>query len=618
MFSGMILSIGGLILNLILIIIYFSQKRFFSIKNKLYRYILILSLSLIITEILAVTSVMLNLDYFIIFICYRINWLNGIVLFSFYFYYCLCYIEQLKYDSIIDLIKNNKTAKYVTISFVLLTIVYFFLPFDMIDKNNISYVPGVAPYFVLIICMYVVLLIAFVAIRNIKDKAKEKKTLLISIFIILILVYGAQMLFQNVSILEVGAVFATYVLYFLIENPDIKLANELESVKNNIEKTSTAKSDFLFNMSHEIRTPMNAIVGFSDELLNDKTLSDSEIKKDVENINLAGNNLLEIINNILDISKIESEEDTLDNKEYSIANILAELDSIIRARIGNKNIKLIMDISPDTPSKLYGDATKLLQILLNILTNAVKYTEVGKIKLSLLCDINNDIVKLHFKVSDTGYGIKKEDFDKVFKKFSRLDEAKTNEIEGTGLGLVLTKRYTNLLGGNIWFESEYQVGTTFFVDIPQKIVDNTKISFEENKEQEVKEEKLDCSNYRVLIVDDNKLNLKVASKLLSMYKFNIDTVQSGKECIYKVKEGQEYDIIFMDHMMPEMDGIEVMHILKKLEDYNIPPIVALTANAITGMREMYLEEGFDDYLSKPINVAELDKVINKYFKKENQ
>ena len=274
-----------------------------------------------------------------------------------------------------------------------------------------------------------------------------------------------------------------------------------------------------------------------------------------------------------------------------------------------------MDISPLIPSKLYGDQTKLFQILLNILTNAVKYTEVGKIKLSLYCDINNDIANLHFKVSDTGYGIKKEDFDKVFKKFSRLDEAKTNEIEGTGLGLVITKKYTNLLGGNIWFESEYQVGTTFYADIPQKIIDNTKIVFEENKEIDVKEEKLDCSNYRVLLVDDNKLNLKVASKLLSMYKFNIDTLESAKECIYKIKEGEVYDIIFMDHMMPEMDGIEAMHILKKLDDYKVPPIVALTANAITGMKEMYLKEGFDDYLSKPINVSELDKIINKYFRK---
>ena len=304
MFSGMVLSIGGLLLNLILIIIYFSQKRYFSIKNKLYRYILILSLSLTITEIVAVLSVMLNLNYFIIFLCYRINWLNGIVLFSFYFYYCLCYVEQLNYENIFDLIKNHKIAKVATISFIVLTIIYFFLPFDIIDKNNISYVPGLAAYFVLIICMYVVFLIAFVAIKNGKEKMMEKKKLLTSIFIILIVVYGTQILFPTVSILEVGAVFATYVLYFLIENPDIKLANELESIKNNIEKTSTAKSDFLFNMSHEIRTPMNAIVGFSDELLNDNALSEKEVKKDVENINLAGNNLLDIINNILDISKI--------------------------------------------------------------------------------------------------------------------------------------------------------------------------------------------------------------------------------------------------------------------------------------------------------------------------
>ena len=224
--------------------------------------------------------------------------------------------------------------------------------------------------------------------------------------------------------------------------------------------------------------------------------------------------------------------------------------------------------------------------------------------------------KLSIKVSDTGYGIKKEDFDKLFEKFSRLENATSNEIEGTGLGLVITKKYVDLMNGKIWFESEYEVGTTFYVELKQKIISETGIGeIREPIKEEKKIDKIDCSSYNVLIVDDNKLNIKVASRLLGTYKFNIDTSTTGKDCIYKVKEGKKYDMIFLDHMMPEMDGIETLHILRKLDGYSLPPIVALTANAITGMKEMYLKEGFDEYLSKPINITELDKLINKYFDK---
>lgn len=407
-----------------------------------------------------------------------------------------------------------------------------------------------------------------------------------------------------------------YFLYFNIENPDLKIIRELEIIKDDIERSNKAKSDFLSNMSHEIRSPMNAIVGFSETLLNDPNFDKENARNDIKHIAVAGNNLLDIINNILDISKIESGKETLDKKEYSIGNIVMELSSIIEAKIGDSKVKLFIDVDENIPAKLYGDSTKLFQILLNILTNAVKYTEVGKIKLSVTGDVVDDMVNLHFKVSDTGFGIKEEDYNKLFEKFSRLDTATSNEIEGTGLGLVITKKYVDLMEGKIWFESEYQVGTTFYVDITQKIMNNKKLgSISEPVKAENKINYIDCSAYKVLIVDDNKLNIKVASRLLEPYKFMIDTVTNGKDCINKVKAGNKYDIIFLDHMMPEMDGIKTLEILKKLEDYTLPPVVALTANAITGMKEMYLSAGFDEYLSKPINMAELNKLINKYFEK---
>lgn len=206
----------------------------------------------------------------------------------------------------------------------------------------------------------------------------------------------------------------------------------------------------------------------------------------------------------------------------------------------------------------------------------------------------------------------------MFSKFTRLNNAVENEIEGSGLGLglVITKEYVESMGGRIWFETQYRVGSTFYIEVPQKIVDATTLGAAvATVKTQNSGEKLDCSNYTALIVDDNNLNIKVAKRLLEGYKFKIDSVTAGKDCVYKIKEGTHFDIIFMDHMIPEMDGIETLHVLKKLDGYELPPITALTANAITGMKEMYLNEGFDDYLSKPINTNELDRIINRFFNK---
>ena len=456
-------------------------------------------------------------------------------------------------------------------------------------------------------------------IRRRKEISRRYKWATLIMLVEMFIIFLFQIAYPRTAVLGLGAALQMFFLYFYIENPDLLMISDLERLKEETDRANLAKTDFLSNMSHEIRSPMNAIVGFSETILNDPKFDKESVRIDIEHIATAGGNLLDIINNILDISKIEAGDEAINEKEYSIGNIVMELASIIEARIANRPIKLITDVDKNIPIRLYGDPTKLFQILLNIMTNSVKYTEVGKIKLTVTKEIRGGNVKLNFKVSDTGYGIKKEDYDKLFEKFSRLNSATTNEIEGTGLGLVITKKYVDLLGGKIWFESEYGVGTTFYVEVTQRIVDSTPIG-------DIRElgivnnniEYFDCSSKRVMIVDDNLLNLKVTEKLLSAYKFKIDVLNNGKDCVYKIKEGQEYDMIFLDHMMPEMDGLEVIHILRKLEDYKIPPIIAITANAITGMREMYLNEGFDEYLPKPININDLHKIIVKYFgDKEN-
>ncbi len=616
MLAGLMLTIGSLLFIILLFIVYFSKQRFLSIRNKIYRYMLVVEIVLIVSEIIASFMVYYGNSEILNLIIYRLHWFTGIVWFSLLYYYSLVFLYNIQSDNLFEIICMNKKTKFITIIFLVFGLIYFFVPFERLNANNISYIPGAASYYVLAFCAFSVLIIAIHTLKNGKNAPYRKKMSIWLMIVELLIIFILQLAFPYIAFSPIGAAVQMFFLYFNIENPDLKIISELETVKSEIERSNKAKSDFLSNMSHEIRSPMNAIVGLSESLLNDPKFNEESARSDIKHISSAGNNLLDIINNILDISKIESGKETLDLKEYSIGNIAMELASIIEARINDRPIKLIMDVATNIPMKLYGDSTKLFQILLNILTNAVKYTEVGKIKLSVTGDVDGDEVKLHFKVSDTGYGIKKEDYDKLFEKFSRLKNATQNEIEGTGLGLVITKKYVDLMGGKIWFESEYEVGTTFFVDVTQKIINKKGLGVITEPQKSDKDlTYTDCAGKRALIVDDNKLNIKVATRLLGPYNFTVDTASSGKDCIYKVKEGTNYDIIFLDHMMPEMDGIEVLHVLKKLDGYNIPPVIALTANAITGMKEMYLKEGFDEYLSKPINVCELNKIIAKYFRK---
>ena len=616
--ASIVLSIGSLIFTLLLFVSYFSKDKVAILRTKLYTVMLSVTTFLIITEVLQAIAIAYFDSSIFIFITYKIHWSTGVLWFSSLYYYSVAFMDGIQVDSFKEFINYNKTTKIMTYIFVVIFIIYCFLPFDLTGAHRpyMSYFPGIASYFIYTFCAFAETMIVVHLIRN-RDKVDLRKRVAVIIMAIeLVTIFAFQLSFKNIAFLPIGAAIQMFFLYFNVENPDLLMIKELEQVNTNINKSSKAKSDFLSNMSHEIRTPMNAIVGFSESLLNTKKINQETAKSDIKHISTAGNNLLEIVNNILDISKIESGKETLDMKEYSLGNVVMELSSIIDARIEDKNVKFIIDFDRNIPSVLYGDSTKLFQILLNLLTNAIKYTEAGKVVLSINGESKSGVEYLNIKVSDTGYGIKKEDFDKIFEKFSRLESATQNEIEGTGLGLVITKKYVELMGGKIWFESEYKVGTTFYVELSQKIIDKTEIgNFEEARNDVKEKEYLDCSDYSILIVDDNELNLKVASRILSKYNFKIETVNNAKDCIDNVKMEKHYDMIFLDHMMPGTDGVECLHILKKLDGYTLPPIVALTANAITGMKEMYLNEGFDEYLSKPISLIELNKLILKYFSK---
>lgn len=385
----------------------------------------------------------------------------------------------------------------------------------------------------------------------------------------------------------------------------------LENALKEVNRANRAKSEFLTIMSHQIRTQMNAIIGLSESALSEDL--SFKAREDINNINNAGKNLLEIIDGILDISKVESGIIEKNEKEYDVVQLFRSLIWIANEKINKKNVKLITNISPDIPRVLFGDNSKVRQIISNILDNAIQYTEKGTITFSVEAKKKQQNVELTISVEDTGQGIEPE---RLSKLFSDYDEKDINYSQNMGLSIV--KRLINLLNGKIEAESKVGEGSKFTVIITQKIIDETGIgNIDEYATAKKKKDYFDSEGKSVLVVDDNQLNLKVAVRLLEPYNLNIETVTSGDECIDLINSGKKYDLILLDQMMPEMDGIETLHELKKIKNFNTPVIV-LTADAIVGVKEKYLNEGFDDYLSKPIDVKELNQLLKKYLRKEEE
>lgn len=421
----------------------------------------------------------------------------------------------------------------------------------------------------------------------------------------------------RVTVINNQASIEGYMLWLFDVTMTHNYMENIIELKDQAEAANKAKSQFLANTSHEIRTPMNAILGMTQMIL--YSTREEATRSSAMNIKSAGESLLTIINDILDISKIESGKMELVLAEYELLPLLNNIYNIISVKLTDKNIQFSIQNAEEIPSRLIGDEVRIKQILINLLNNAVKFTKEGKIVLDLQWEKRQGEGILKCRVSDTGIGIKKEDMGRLFGKFQRMDLARNQKVEGTGLGLSICKQLVELMNGKISVESEYGLGSSFYIEIPQKIANSTPMGRYIHKEvKEKKEESIfHTRDVCVLVVDDNRVNLMVAQGLLSQYKIKTELVTSGQESLDLLAQGKTYDMILMDHMMPEMDGLEAVRRIRRMNIKQAKvPIVALTANAVKGVESMFLSSGMDDFLAKPVQISELTRVLRKWLSKD--
>lgn len=628
------LTVSALIYTIITTIIFFKKDTINKVENRIFKRLLGASILSMIVELLIIVTVDLGtIGTFVqkLFLTCLILWL---AIFMTYTFVVTIFKDEVSEE---ENIKKYKILHYIFIFInVLVCFLILALPIEFKSVGDAKYTTGASVNVVFVALGIYVAIMSILILIHLKNIHKKGYIPIIALIILMTASGIIQKAHPEMLLTNAVFGFIIYLMYHTIENPDLKLLRQMEFAKDQAERANRAKSDFLSSMSHEIRTPLNAIVGLSEDNISYEDKCPPEVVENSKDIMTASQTLLEIVGNILDINKIEANKMEIVESPYNFIKEISDMCKITQTRIGEKNVMFHLNLAEDIPYELIGDKAKIKEIINNLLTNAIKYTEQGEINLNIKCinDTNKNVSNLIISCQDTGRGIKAENINKLFTKFERLDVEKNSTTEGTGLGLAITKALVEMMGGKINVQSQFGKGSIFVVQISQKIsqmvnpnqtVQINIAPIKQAIQQQIIEQpepvveqpivtnaSNNYGNKKILIVDDNKLNIKVARRALQDFNFEIEECYDGQECLDHIVNGNEYDLILMDIMMPNMSGETAIARLKENPNFKIPTI-ALTADAVAGAEEKYKSEGFIDYIAKPFKKEQIQEKLDKIF-----